>query len=147
MNKNGGLTLKKRISIAVILILVFIVGIVIYTNTNHKRISEIGGFQSTDITKISFQYSNPSIKGGTVEDKEKIKEFMNYISSCVFSKNRIQTTMVGYYQMALFFAGDNEVMRIMTYDNFVDINGIQYNMVKNKLSLEKIDNFINHIKK
>jgi len=143
----GGLALKKRITIALILILVFIVGIMIYTNTNHKRISEIGGFQSTDITKISFQYNNPAIMGGTVEDKEKIEEFMNYISSCVFSKKRIQTPVVGYYQMAVFFAGENEVMSIMTYDNCIDINGIQYNMVKNKLSLEKIDNFINNIKK
>lgn len=139
--------MKKRIAITVIFIFVFIVGIVIYTNTNHKRISEIGGFQSVNITKISFQYNNPAIKGRTVEDKEKIKEFMNYISSCVFSKKHIQTTMGGYYQMAVFFAGGNEVMRIMTYDNFIDINGIQYNMVKNKLSLEKIDNFINNIKK
>jgi len=139
--------LKKRITIIVILVLVFIIGIVIYTKTNYKRISDIGGFQNTDITKILFQYNNGSIKAGTIENKEKIGEFMSYINNCVFSKKLFQTSITGYYQMLVFHVGDKEVMRIMAYDNFMDINGIQYNMVKNKLSLKKIDNLINNINK
>jgi hypothetical protein len=138
--------MKKRIIFAVILLLVFIAGAVVYTNINHKRIDEIGGFKITEITRISFQYNNPAVKGGTVENKEKIKEFMDYLSSCVFSKKLIQEPITGYYQTAVFFIDDKEVLRIMTYENFIDINGTGYNMVKNKLSLKKIDDFINSIK-
>ncbi|WP_055666170.1 hypothetical protein [Desnuesiella massiliensis] len=134
--------MKKRILVSVVLLLALIIFAIMYINSNHKRISEIGGFQANDITKISFQYNNPAIKGGTVENKENINEFMNYINSCVFTKKLTQTLMAGYYQSVILFIGDNKVMSIMTYENFIDINGIQYNMVKNKLSLEKIDDFI-----
>lgn len=127
-------------------ILVFAAIIAVYLNTNYKRISGIGGLQSTDITKISFQYDNPSIKGGTVENKEKTQEFMQYINSCVIAKKWIQTPMAGYDQMAVFFISDKEVMRIMFYEDFIEINGIQYDMVKDKLSSEKIDSFIKSIK-
>lgn len=138
--------MKKKILVPVIFLLAIIVIAIIYININHKRISEIGGFQVNDITKISFQYDNPAIKGGTVENKEKISEFMNYINSCVFTKKSTQTSMSGYYQLAVFFVGDKEAMSIMTYDKFIEIDGIQYNMIKNKLSLEKIDDFIKSVK-
>lgn len=58
----------------------------------------------------------------------------------------ILLSIAGYYQTAGFFIDDKEVLRIMTYENFIDINGTRYNMVKNKLSLKKIDDFINSIK-
>jgi hypothetical protein len=137
--------LKKKVY-ATALFLIFIVGVVIYKNTNEKRIEEIAGFQRTEVTKISFQYSNPAIKGGTVEDKERIKEFMNYIDSCVLLKKHPQTPINGYSQLAVFYIGDDRVMDIMTYGDFVDINGTQYDMVKNKLSIDKIDEFIKSIK-
>jgi len=138
--------MKKRIIFTFILLWVFIAGAVVYTSINYKRITQIGDFKSADISRISFQYNNPAYKGGTVENKGKIEEFMNYINNCVFSKKRVQTPIVGYNQLAVFFIGDKEVMRITTYENFIEINGTQYNMVKNKLSLEKIDDFINSIK-
>ena len=71
---------------------------------------------------------------------------MTYINRCDFTKKSIQTPMSGYYQMAVFYIGNMEVTRIMTYDKFIEINNIQYNMVKNKLSLQKIDDFIKSIK-
>lgn len=113
-----------------------------YTTISHKRISEIGKFQIKDITKISFQYNNPADRGGTVEDKEKIKDFLEYIDNCVVSRKRVQTPMTGYNQMAELYIGNKEAVRIMFYDNFIEINGIQYNMLKNKLSSDKIDEFI-----
>jgi hypothetical protein len=142
--------LKKGILVPVVVLFLAIILIAImYINSNGRyqvndvtKISKIGGFKVNDITKISFSYDNPAIKGGTVENKVKINEFMNYINSCTFKKKSPQTPITGYYQLALFFIGDREVTRIMTYDKFIDINGIQYNMVKNKLSLVKIDDFI-----
>lgn len=138
--------MKKRVIFTALLLLVFIAGAAKYTSINYKRITEIGGFKSTDISRISFQYNNPAYKGGTVENKEKIEEFMNYINSCVFSKKPVQTPIAGYNQLAVLFIGEKEVTRITTYENFIEINGTQYNMVKNKLSLQKIDDFINSIK-
>lgn len=76
------------------------------------------------------------------DNKKKIKEFMNYINGCVFSKKINQIPCTGYYQSAVFYIGEKQVMRISTYNDFIEINRIQYNMVKNKLSLEKIDDFI-----
>ena len=40
-------------------------------NSNYKTIGEIGRFKAKDITKICFQYDNPSIIGGTVEEKKR----------------------------------------------------------------------------
>lgn len=130
----------------VTLLLVFAIIITVYENTNYKRISKIVGFKGTDITKISFQYDNPSIKGGTVENKDKTQKFLQYINSCVVTKKWIQTPMTGYDQMAVFFIGDKEVMRIMFYEKIIEINGVQYDMVKDKLNSEKIDGFIKAIK-
>lgn len=138
--------MKKRMTITGILLGILIAGFLVYTNMNCKTISEIGEIKVTDITRISFQYNNPAAEGGTVENKEKIEEFMSYFSSCVFSKKLIQEPITGYYQSAVLFIGDKEVLRIMTYENFIEINGTQYDMVKNKLSLKKINTFINSIK-
>ncbi|MDF2885328.1 MAG: cell wall-binding protein [Clostridiaceae bacterium] len=153
----GGFTLKKRIIAAAIFILAVLVGSIIYINVTHKRIieteeyktaniTEIGEFQITDITKISFQYDNPSLKGETVENKEKIKEFMNYINNCRFTKMPKQIPMTGYYQLIVLFAGDKRVMDIMTYDSFVNINGTEYKMVKNNINQGDIDNFVKSAK-
>lgn len=143
--QEENLIMKKRLFLSAMLFLVLIVIITVYICTSFKRITEIGSFQDTDITKIIFQYDNPAIKGRTVENKEKIKEFMKYINSCVVSKKWDQTPMTGYDQMAVLSIGDKEVMNILFYKNFIEINGIQYNMVKDKLSTEKIDDFIKSI--
>lgn len=134
-----------------------LVGIVIYTNANHKRISEtddyktaniseIGGFHIDDITKISFQYDNPAMKGVTVENKDKIKEFLKYINSCRFKKVTDQILTTGYYQYIVLFADDKRVMDITTHDDFVTINGTDYKMVESNVSLEGIDNFVKSAK-
>lgn len=138
--------MKRKMLIFVILLLVVILTAAIYIRLSCKRIDEIGRFKIDDITKISFQYDNVSIKGGTVEDKEKISAFMKYVCSCVLTKKLIQPKITGYYQAITFYAGDKKAMCILTYDNFIDINGIKYKMVRNKLDLKRIDNFINSIK-
>lgn len=149
--------MKKRIIAAAIFILAVLVGIIIYTNANHKRISEaddcktadiieIGGFHIDDITKISFQYGNPAMKGVTVENKEKIKEFLKYINSCRFKKVTDNILTTGYYHHIVLFADDKQVMDIMTNDDFITINGTDYKMVESNVSLEGIDNFVKSAK-
>lgn len=138
--------LNKRVLLFAILILVFAFIVLVYINNNYKTINEINRFNSADITKISFQYNNPAIKGGKVENKEKIEKFMKYINSCVIVKKHDQTPVAGYYQMAVFFIGDKEVMRLTTYGKFIEIDDTQYEMVMNKLDIKKIDDFINSIK-
>lgn len=149
--------MKKRIIAAAIFILAVLVGIVIYTNANHKRISEtedyktayiieIGGFRIDDITRISFQYGNPALEGVTVENKDKIKEFLKYINSCRFKKITDQILSTGYYHHIVLFADDKQVMDIMTHDDFVTINGTDYKMVESNVSLEGIDNFVKSAK-
>lgn len=134
--------MKKRIYISVVLLLVLVVAIISYTNTGGKRVSEIGKFKVNDITKIDFQYNSGAIKAGSIEDKGKVNEFMNYLNSCSLKKKSTPLEVVGYYQLLVLYTENKEVMRIMTYDKFIEINGIQYNMVKNKLNLEKIDDLI-----
>jgi len=63
-------------------------------------------------------------------------------NSCVVTKKWIQTPMTGYNQMAGLYIGNKEAVSISFYDNFIEINGIQYNMLKNKLSSDKIDEFV-----
>lgn len=138
--------MKRRIFFTIALLLVLIIVIMLYTNTGGKRISEIGEFKVNDITKINFQYNSGVIKAGAIENKEKINEFMNYLDSCILKKKSTQLQVVGYYQLLVLYTENKEVMRIMTYDKFIEINGIQYNMVKNKLNLEKIDDLIKSLK-
>lgn len=138
--------MKRKMFIFVIPLLAVILIAAIYIRLSYKRIDEIGRFKTNDITKISFQYDNTSIKGGIVEDKEKISAFMKYVCSCILTKKLIQPKITGYYQSITFYVGDKEAMCILTYDNFIDINGIKYKMVRNKLDLRRIDNFINSIK-
>jgi hypothetical protein len=137
-----GYILKRKLFLFAMLLLAFIVIITVYVNTNCKKISSIVGFQGNDITRISSVYDNPGIKGGTVENKEKIKELMKYINSCVVIKKLIQTPITGYSPMFIFLIGDKQVMNMTVYDNCIEINGIQYNMVKDKISLQKIIDFI-----
>lgn len=142
---KGRSKLKRRILIFASII-IFIIGCIIGNRYNNgKTISEIGGFKADDVTKISFQYDNPAIKGRTVEDREEINKFMNYINSYRFSKKTDQIPIVGYCKMVTFYISDKEVTSIIDYDKFIDINGTQYNMVKNKLSLQKSDDFIKSI--
>ena len=139
--------MKKKIVLFAILLLVvtIIIAVIVNTNIIFKRINVIGGFQVTDITKIGFQYDNPAAnKGVNVENKEKIQEFMKYINSCILIQ-RIPIGMTGYNQSAVFYIGDNIIMRVTFYDDFIEINGAQYNMVKDKLSSKKIDEFIKSI--
>lgn len=69
---------------------------------------------------------------------------MKYINSCIVIQ-RIPIQITGYNQSAVFYIGDKVVMRIMFYDDFIEINGAQYNMVKGKLSSKKIDDFVKSI--
>ena len=136
---------KKAVLFAILLLVVtIIIAVIVNSNIIFKRINDIGGFQVTDITKIDFQYNNPSVKGGNVENKEKVQEFMKYINSCILVQ-RIPIGMTGYNQSAVFYIGDNIIMRVMFYDDFIEINGAQYNMVKDKLSSEKVDEFVKSI--
>lgn len=133
----------KKILIIFLLIIICISGFMIGKYyENYKTIDVIGGFKISEVTKISFQYDNPAIKRQTIEDKKEINKFMNYINSYRFRKKPDQIPMVGYYRMVTFYISDKKVTNIILYDKFIDINGIQYNMTKNKLNLQKIDDFI-----
>ncbi|EHI98743.1 cell wall binding repeat-containing protein [Clostridium sp. DL-VIII] len=112
-------------------------------NPNATTISGVTGIKFDDITKIVF--CDGSLKNNTVtiEDKQKIKEFMGYLDA--YSVNNIDVPVVtGWLHRALFYINDKEVMDI-SFDNPIDINGEQFNVTKGNLDIKTIDRYLKSI--
>lgn len=112
-------------------------------NPSATTISGVTGIKFDDITKIVF--CDGSFKNGevAVEDKQKIKEFMEYLDG--YSINNIDVPVVtGWLHRGLFYINDRVVMDI-SFDNPIDINGEQFNVTKGELDTETINKYIKSI--
>ena len=113
-------------------------------NPNSTAISGVTGVKFDDITKIVF-YDG---RGGrnkpvTVEDKQKIKEFMGYLE-CYSIKKTKNPESTGWIHSAVFYINDKEVMKI-TFVNPIIINGDYFDITKGKLDTETIGKFLKSI--
>ncbi len=113
-------------------------------NQNATTISGVTGVKSTDITKIVFYDGRGGInKPITVEDKEKIREFMGYIDGYDIKKTQ-NPESTGWIQSAKFYVDDEVVMDI-TFNDPIIINGDYFNIIKGKLDSEAIDKFLKSV--
>jgi len=113
-------------------------------NSNASTISGVTGVKFDDITKIVF-YDG---RGGrnkpvTVEDKQKIKEFMGYLNGYSIKKTG-NPESTGWIHSAVFYINDKKVMNI-TFVNPIIINGDYFNITEGELDTEMIGKFLKSI--
>jgi len=110
--------------------------------TKEEKISGVTNVKYSEITKIVFSDG----RGGrnkpyTLNDNQKISEFMKLIDSYVIKKEKKHEASVGWIHSADFYNGDKKLMNII-FTEPIEIDSTYYDIVKGQLSSEKIDNFI-----
>lgn len=110
-----------------------------------KKISDTTGINLNDITKIIFYDGRGGLnKPLTVNDEQKIKEFIGYLGDFSIEKLKDPDVKVGWIHEAEFYIDDNDVMSI-TFGNPMIINKNYYNVIQGSLETEKIDEFLKSI--
>lgn len=113
-------------------------------NSDATTISGVTGVKSADITKIVFYDGRGGVnKPVTVEDKQKIKEFMEYLDGYEINKTK-DPNQIGWIHSAKFYANDKPVMDI-TFVNPIIINGEYFNITKGELDTRTIGEFLKSI--
>ena len=115
-------------------------------NPNATTISGVTGIKSNDITKIVFydgRGGDRLNKPVTVQDKQKVKEFMGYLDGYIVKKTKNPET-TGWAQGAIFYINDKEVINIIFGDPII-LNNDDYKIVKGGLDTDKIDEFLKSI--
>lgn len=112
-------------------------------NTNATTISGVTGVNFDDITKIVFYDGRGQNKPVTVEDKQKIQEFMGYLNGYSIKKTK-NPESTGWIHSGLFYINDKEVMDI-TFVNPIIINGDYFNITKGDLDTITIGKFLKSI--
>ena len=127
-----------------ILIRIIVLGI-LFIAFKGKKINKVTHIKYENVTKIVFFDG----RGGrnkplTIEDKEKIKEFMSYIDSYVVKRVKNPEPKSGWIHSAVFYDKDKEIMSI-TFVNPLIINNDHYRVIKGNLNTKEIDNFLKSI--
>lgn len=112
-------------------------------NINSTTIGGVTGVKFEDVTKIVFCDGRGRNKPVTVEDKQKIKEFMGYLNGYDIKKTK-NPESTGWIHRGLFYINDNEVMDI-TFVNPIVINGDYFNITKGELDTAAIGKFLKSI--
>ncbi len=110
-----------------------------------KTINDVTNFKSEDIIKIIFSDGSGMNKPLTVENQQKVKEFLGYIDDYVVKKVP-DPYMIGWARHAKFYnkAGD-KVMEI-NFNDPLTINKDYYEIIKKPdLDYKKIDQFLHSI--
>lgn len=133
--------MRKGILLALITLVSICLIIFGCSNVQEKKISEITSVKTIDVTKIVFSDGRGRNKPFTLEDKQKINEFMGLLDGYIIKQEKNHQPSAGWIHMADFYNGNEKLMRI-TFTNPLQIDGVYYNIVKGQLSTETIDKFI-----
>lgn len=136
----------KRLGIKLIMFTIFSCLLLVFNNSlsGEKKIYEVVEADYNKTTKIVFYDGRGINKPFTVEDRQKINEFIGLINSCIIKKEKKQEIIVGWIHAADFYSGEKKLMKI-TFTNPLQINGDYYNIVKGELNSKVIDDFIDSI--
>jgi hypothetical protein len=141
---RGGTVLRKRFITACVLIIVTLcLAVFAYITSQGDKLNKILQVNFTDITRIDVINGRT---GGrkTIEDKEKIKEFLIYIDSFVIKPIEGNPEVKpGYASATEFFAGDKKLFTLQFLLPYINsnvnlgVNGIVYKVIKTDLTTEK----------
>lgn len=139
--------MKKVFSVVIILFIssIYLVGY-IKSYSKGETISEITKLKSSNITKIVFYDGRGGLnKPLTVESKQKIDEFIGYLDKCTIKKEVNHKYGTGWIHDAVFYSNDKKVIDIIFGDPII-FNGTEYyDVLKNNLSTDKIDRFLQSV--
>lgn len=111
-------------------------------NSKYKKISDVTGINLDDITKIVFG-DGRGYKQITVEDEQKVKEFIKYLDGYVITEGK-NPESTGWLHSADFYINETDVMSVTFVDPLI-INGNYYNIIQGDLDTKKIDDFLKSI--
>ncbi|KLU65280.1 N-acetylmuramoyl-L-alanine amidase LytC precursor [Desulfosporosinus acididurans] len=115
------------------------------TNYKEKTIRDVTNVAPQDITKIVFYDGRGGLnKPLTIEDKQDISKFMDYLDGYVLEKAKNPEPSTGWIHEAAFYMNDKEVMDITFVDPII-INKNYYTILKSTLDNKKIDTFLKSI--
>lgn len=102
--------------------------------------------KSKVVTKIVFIDGRGGLnKPLTVENKQKIDEFLNYFDKIRIRKADSSEIKVGWIHHAIFYNHEKKILEI-TFGNPMKINKDKYyTVLKNELSTKKIDEYLKSI--
>lgn len=139
----------KKIIITLCAVAIILVAFLIFhlstTFSKSKSVSEAANLKTSSITKIVFYDGRGGLnKPFTLENKQKINEFINYLNKCTVKKstNPIST---GWIHSAVFFNNDKELAKITFGDPIIINENEYYKIITNGLSTSKIDNFLKSV--
>lgn len=114
-------------------------------NSNGTTISDVTGINLDDITKMVFFDGRGGLNEPvTVEDKEKIKEFMGYLKEYNIRKSKDSELKTGWAHGAYFYINNKKVIDI-TFGDPIRVNNDDYKVTKGDFDDDKIDNFLKAI--
>jgi len=134
----------KKIVLFIAFIILLTIIYLLYSNYDKTNILKVSHIESKDITEIQFFYQ-PNHNLIKVDDKEKIKVFLNYLELCAVKKEKKHLNSDGYIYTAQIFSSDKLVANI-TFTNPIKINDDYYNIVKGEITKEMIDNYLKIVK-
>ncbi|WP_088228401.1 hypothetical protein [Desulfosporosinus sp. FKB] len=112
------------------------------TNYEEKTIQDVTNVDPQDITKIIFYDGRGGLnKPLTIEDKQDIKTFMDYLDGYVVEKTKNPEPFTGWIHEAVFYINNKEVVDI-TFSDPILINKNYYTILKSTLDNKKIDTFL-----
>lgn len=126
-----------------LIIVILSLAVFAFITTQGDKLNEILQVNYTDITRIEIINGRT---GGrrTIEDKEKIEEFLVYIDSYVIKPiEGTPEVKPGYANAYEFYAGDKKLFTLqflMPYINSninLGVNGKEYKVIKTDLTTEK----------
>lgn len=143
MDNGGGIFMKKILFIIIILLAAIVLVYCIFNRG--VSVAEKAKLKSSNITKIVFydgrdRHDTPL----TVNDKQKINEFIGYLDKCIIEKHETDDQVLGCASTAVFYHNKKELIEI-TFGENVTINKTKhYKVVKNNL-VGEIDQFLHSI--
>jgi hypothetical protein len=114
------------------------------SQNKEKYLDKVTTIKFSEVTKIVFSDGRGRNKPFTLDDKQKISEFIKLMDNYVIKKEKKHIDSVGWIHMADFYNGDTKLIRI-TFTNPLEINGKYYDIVKGGLSTAAIDTFIREV--
>lgn len=108
---------------------------------SEKSISEVAELKNSDITKIVLIDGHDLSKSTTIEDKQKIKQFMKLVDNEIIREEKNHQNSNGWSDYIDFYSNDKKIKTI-TFTNDLEIDGKYYEIIKGDLTQKKIIDLI-----
>lgn len=133
--------MKKVFRVPIIGLIIIVIICLALLVTQKKTVTEAANIKDTSITKIVFYDGRGYNKPLSLENKQKIDEFISYLNTCVVIKSIAERHGSGWIHSAAFYDKEKELADI-TFSDQMTINGQHYDILANNLSTSKIDSFL-----